>query len=282
MLYSLFMLFLIISTLQPVVQKKMLQSARKNLMLQIEKKHKSRVILLIHRQETMSVLGFPVMRYIDINDSERVIRAIQMTDPEVPIDLIIHTPGGIALAAIQIARAIKEHQGKVTVYVPHYAMSGGTLIALSADEIVMGNQSVLGPVDPQIGQYPAPSIVNVLKQKPLSTIDDQTLILADIAEKAICQLGDSIIDILPDRYTLEEKKKIANALTQGHWTHDFPITPDIAKKLGLTVNTNVPSEIYKLMDLFPQPVRQTSTVEYLPGYRKTENANGSMTYQNKE
>jgi ClpP class serine protease len=275
MLYSLLILFLLISTLQPLLQQKMLQSARKKLMTQIEKKHKSRIILLIHRQETMSILGFPVMRYIDINDSERVIRAIQMTDPDVPIDIIIHTPGGIALAAVQIARAIKDHPGKVTVYIPHYAMSGGTLIALSADEIVMGNQSVLGPVDPQIGQYPAPSIVNVLKQKPLSTIDDQTLILADIAEKAICQLGDSIIDILPDRYTPEEKRKIADTLTQGHWTHDFPITPDIAKKLGLNVNTNVPRDIYKLMDLFPQPVRHTPTVEYLPGYRKHENLNDS-------
>lgn len=275
MLYSLFILFLIISTLQPLLQQRMLQSARKRLMTQIERKHNSRVILLIHRQETMSILGFPVMRYIDINDSERVIRAIQMTDPDVPIDLVIHTPGGVALAAVQIARAIKEHRGKVTVYIPHYAMSGGTLIALAADEIVMGNQSVLGPVDPQIGQYPAPSIVNVLKQKPLSSINDETLILADIAEKAICQLGDSIIDILPDKYTLDEKRKIAKVLTQGNWTHDFPITPDVAKKLGLKVNTDVPRDIYKLMDLFPQPVRHTPTVEYLPGYRKQENINGT-------
>ena len=102
----------------------------------------------------MSLLGFPIVRYIDINDSEQVLRAIHMTDPDVPIDLILHTPGGLVLAALQIARAIDRHKAKVTVFVPHYAMSGGTLIALAADEIVMCEHAVLGPVDPQLGRVP--------------------------------------------------------------------------------------------------------------------------------
>jgi len=266
-IWDLLFLFILISTLQPIMKQKMLEASRQRLMYDIEKKHNSRVIAMIHRQETMSILGFPVMRYIDIDDSERVIRAIQMTDPDIPIDLILHTPGGVALAAVQIAKALKNHPGKTTVYVPHYAMSGGTLIALAADEIVMGEQSVLGPVDPQIGQYPAPSIVNVLKQKPISAISDETIILADIAEKAIKQLENSIIDILPDQIPDADKKRIANTLTQGHWTHDFPITVDVAKALGLNVTTDMPKEIYQLMNLYPQPVRQTPTVEYLPGYR---------------
>jgi len=92
---------------------------------QIEKMRGSRVILLVHRQETMSLLGFPIMRYIDINDSEEVLRAIHMTDEDVPLDIILHTPGGLVLAALQIARAVQSHKGKVTVFVPHYAMSGG-------------------------------------------------------------------------------------------------------------------------------------------------------------
>jgi ClpP class serine protease len=47
---------------------------------QLETQRNSRVILLVHRQETMRLLGFPIMRYIDINDSEEVLRAIQMTN----------------------------------------------------------------------------------------------------------------------------------------------------------------------------------------------------------
>ncbi len=83
-----------------------------------------------------------------LKDSEQVLRAIRMTPPEMPIDLIVHTPGGLALAATQIANALVRHKGSVRVIVPHYAMSGGTLLALSADEIIMDPNAVLGPVDP--------------------------------------------------------------------------------------------------------------------------------------
>ena len=87
-----------------------------------------------------------------------VLRAIKLTDDDVPIDLILHTPGGLVLAAEQIAHALKNHPAKVTVMVPHYAMSGGTLISLAADEIVLDDNAVLGPVDPQLGQQPAASV----------------------------------------------------------------------------------------------------------------------------
>ena len=131
---QLFWLFFIISALQPVLQRRYLEAMRTRKIAQIEKKCGSRVILLIHRQETMNLLGFPLMRYIDVNDSEEALRAIQMTDDDVPLDIVLHTPGGLVLAAAQIARAIQGHKGKVTVFVPHYAMSGGTLIALAAEQ----------------------------------------------------------------------------------------------------------------------------------------------------
>src|SRR5467141_3117416 len=131
---DIFWIFLMMSMLQPWLRQRMLESARKRLMHKIEKQRGSRVILLVHRQETMSFLGFPIYRYIDINDAEEVIRAIHLTDDEVPIDLVLHTPGGLVLASLQIARAVKAHKAKVTAYVPHYAMSGGSLIAVAADE----------------------------------------------------------------------------------------------------------------------------------------------------
>src|SRR5574337_798640 len=123
-----------ISALQPILRQKMLESSRFRVLHRLERKRQSRVIALVHRQERMSLLGFPLMRYIDVNDSEEVLRAIKLTDPEVPIDLIVHTPGGLVLAAGPIAHALKRRPGKVTVFVPHYAMSGGTLLAIAADE----------------------------------------------------------------------------------------------------------------------------------------------------
>src|ERR1700732_3877940 len=164
---DIFWLFFMFSALQPMLRQRMLEAMRTRKMSQIERQRGSRVILLIHRQETMRLLGFPMARYIDINDSEEVLRAIHMTDADVPLDIVLHTPGGLVLAALQIAKAIREHKAKVTAFVPHYAMSGGTLIALAADEIVMCKHSVLGPSDPQLGQSPA-----------VSLIDDQTLVLA--------------------------------------------------------------------------------------------------------
>src|SRR3979411_2932314 len=77
----LFCLFFMLSALQPVITQRLLEASRKRLITLIERERKSRVILLVHRQETMSFLGFPVFRYIDINDSEYVLRAIHLTDP---------------------------------------------------------------------------------------------------------------------------------------------------------------------------------------------------------
>src|SRR4249920_3629485 len=144
--------------LQVFGQRDTTQKTRDSIFDQFQSERKSRVIALIHRQESQSILGVQVASYIDIEDSEAVLRAIRLTPDDQPIDLILHTPGGLVLAAEQIAKALAEHKGRVTVFVPHYAMSGGTLIAMAAQEIVMDRNAVLGPVDPQIGDAAASSI----------------------------------------------------------------------------------------------------------------------------
>jgi len=268
-------LFFILSALQPVIKQRLLENSRQRLLARLERRRRSRLILLVHRQETMSLLGFPLMRYIDINDSEDVIRACVLTDPEVPIDLVLHTPGGLVLAATQIARAIRARKGKVTVFVPHYAMSGGTLIALAADEIVMSPHAVLGPVDPQLGQSPAASILKAVSRKPIADVDDQTLILADVAEKAQAQVRESARELLTRSQTPEKAKELADLLATGTWTHDFPITLDVAKALGLNVSSAMPAEILQLMSLYPQPVRRQPSVEYIHGPRHADRTSPS-------
>jgi len=265
---ELFWLFFAATALQPVIKQRLLESSRQRLITRIERRRGSRVILLVHRQETMSVLGFPVMRYIDVNDAEEVMRACQMTDPEVPLDLVLHTPGGLVLAALQIARAVRHHKGKVTVFVPHYAMSGGTLIALAADEIVMSPHAVLGPVDPQLGQYPAASLLKVVARKPVGDVDDRTLLLADVGEKAIAQLTASAQDLLTRSRTPEKAKEMAALLSTGTWTHDYPITVEEAQRLGLNASSAMPAEFLQLMSLYPQPTTRMPSVEYLPVHRR--------------
>src|SRR6202049_2339658 len=256
--------FFVISALQPVLRQWLLDVSRQRLIAKLEDQRNSRVILLVHRQETMSFLGFPVLRYIDVNDSEEVLRAIQLTDPKMPLDIVLHTPGGLVLASLQIARAIHMHKGKVTAFVPHHAMSGGTLIALAANEIVMSEYAVLGPVDPQLGQYPGASILKAVARKPVAEVDDQTLILADQAEKALWQVRESVRELLADKGPPEKAQQLPRLLSEGTWTHDHPITYETAKSFGLPVRSDIPVEFLDLMNLYPQPVRRQPTVEYLP------------------
>ncbi len=270
-LNDLWWVFFLLVAMQPVLRQKLLEASRLRVLKRLERARRSRVIALVHRQETMSILGFPLMRYIDVNDSEEVLRAVELTDPEVPIDLIVHTPGGLVLAAGQIAHALRRHHGKVTVFVPHYAMSGGTLLALAADEIVMDPNAVLGPVDPQLGQSPAASILSVLERKEMKDIDDQTLILADVARKALVQVQVMVRDLLMEHMPEDKASEIAVKLSTGTWTHDYAITAEEAKALGLPVLTGMPPEVYELMRLFPQPTRTRPSVEYVPlPYRRPE------------
>ena len=264
-LSQLFWIFIIISALTPYLQQQMLRSARTRKMVELEKKRGSRVITLIHRQEALNLLGIPLTRFINIEDSEQVLTAIRLTCKECPIDLILHTPGGLVLASEQIAEALLRHEGKVTVFVPHYAMSGGTLIAMAADELVMDQNAVLGPLDPQLGQYPAASLIKVMETKPIKDIDDQTVILADVAGKALQQVKVTVKKLLSKHMDDERSEKIADKLTQGTWTHDYPIDVDQIAEMGINVNTDMPDEIYSLMSMFPQPRTARPSVEYSPG-----------------
>ncbi len=241
-----------------------LESARADLLDQFQQQRKSRVIAMIHREDTVSVFGVPVSSSISIEDSEAVLRAIRLTPPDQPIDLILHTPGGLLLAAEQIAKALVEHKGKVTVFVPHYAMSGGTLMALAADEIVMDSNAVLGPVDPQIGDLPAASIVRMVEMKKPSNVSDEMLVMADIAQKARLQTATFVVEVLLKHLPKDKAAGLATVLSDGRFTHDFPIMVEAARRLGLPVSTNMPKPIYELMDLYPQTGSGRPSVLYVP------------------
>ena len=219
---------------------------------------------MIHRQETVGVFGVPFYRFIDIDDSEAVLRAIRQLPTDAAVDLLLHTPGGLVLASEQIAHAVRAHRGRVTVLVPHYAMSGGTLIALAADEIVMDSSAVLGPVDPQLGDMPAAALVRVAATKPIERLDDRTLLLADMAEKALRHMKQVVRDLLVDRLGPERSETIAEELAGGHYTHDDPITVAEAVALGLPVSTGLPREAYSLMELYPQEGRRRPSVQFVP------------------
>ncbi|OPZ81054.1 MAG: Serine dehydrogenase proteinase [bacterium ADurb.Bin429] len=261
---QLFWLFIILSFLWPVLRQRMLESARAKMIHALQQRRGSRVIVLIHRQESMAIFGLPFYRYITIEDSEQVLRAIRLTPPDVPIDLVLHTPGGLVLASEQIAMALRAHPSPVTVFVPHYAMSGGTMIAMAADNIVMDSNAVLGPVDPQLGEFPAASILRVIETKRPKDIDDRTLMMADMARKAVTQVREALVYLLQEHFTEEKALELATTLSEGRWTHDYPVTVSQARDLGFLISTSMPMEVYHLMDLYPQPNQRRPSVEYVP------------------
>ena len=272
---NIWLIFLFFTLIYPRIQQSLLQSARENALKSLGSKRESNVITLIHRQETLSLFGLPLQRYIDIEDSEELLRAIRLAPEEEAIDLIIHTPGGIALAATQIAYALKEHKGKTTVMVPHYAMSGGTLIALAADEILMDKHAVLGPVDPQIGtqkgSYAAPSLLKVLDKKKTDDIDDETLYLAEEARKAIAQMRETVRGLISDKYNEEQLESILGSLVMGKFTHDYPLTADkVCDLLGQCAVPELPSEVYNLMSYYKMGRQQRPGIEYVPMNREKE------------
>jgi ClpP class serine protease len=262
---SIIWLIFLLSSIQPLLQQRVLLARRIAAIHHLERSRQTRVITLIHRQEAFSFFGLPFARYIDVEDSEAILRAIELTDPNLPIDLIVHTPGGLVLAAEQIAHALLRHPADVTVMVPHYAMSGGTLIALAANTIVMSQSAVLGPVDPQIGQHAAASILAAVERKDVNRVKDETLILADLARKARDQVRSFVFELLVGNGMPEDQAdKLAGTLSEGRWTHDFPITVQTATELGLPVSTELPAEAREIMALYPQPRGRRPSVEYIP------------------
>ena len=270
LLSNIWVILFLILFLVPMLQRRYLEQSRRRLLVKMGKRRKSVVVTLIHRQEVLSFLGIPLARYIDIDDSEQVLRAIRTTPKDVPIDLILHTPGGLALAATQIALALKAHPARKTVIIPHYAMSGGTLIALAVDEIIMDPHAALGPVDPQLGDrngsYPATSLVKLLEKKKIDEVDDKTIVLADQAQKALNQMDGLVRTILDGKCDEEKAVVIIEEFVSGKYTHDHPFLAEDAKRLlGDCVTTDVPAEVYDLMKLYRMEVaRRRPGAEYVP------------------
>jgi ClpP class serine protease len=252
---------LLLLSFQPGLQRQVALHQRRRALARLAAERSCTVITLIHRQETLAFLGVPISRHIDIDDSEDVLRAVRSTPATTPIEIVLHTPGGLVLAASQIASALAAHQAPVTAVVPHYAMSGGTLVALACDEIVMDAHAALGPVDPQIGPYAAADIVAVLAEP--GDHDDATLLMGEVSRKALAQVKDLVEGLLEVRMDPARAREVARVLTQGSWTHDHPLGPETLKRMGIPVRVGVGQSERDLLELYPQPRGRVSQVEYV-------------------
>jgi len=177
------------------------------------------------------------------------------------LDLILHSPGGSAEATEAIVTYLRSKFRDIRVIVPHGAMSAATMLACSANRIVMGKHSFLGPIDPQfilqtplgIQVVPAQAILDQFRQAQSECKNPQLLsswlpILSQYGPALLVQcenaikLSQELVTTWLASYMFEGKspeqaKKIADDLSRhGDFkSHGRHISLSTAKKIGLIV-----------------------------------------------
>jgi ClpP class serine protease len=235
--------------------KEEILSRRAQLIHDLEEERGSKVLTLIHRKEPWSASDDEPE--IGFEDSEYILQQVRETPPDKPIDLIVHTEGGLTFAADLMAMALRNHKAKVTVMVPFYAMSDGTYLVLAADEIMMEKCSILQPVEPLIEDMPANLVMGILKRKPIETISDRTILLAESARMETENAKEFVKWLLIDHMNEEQATQVANFLVGGYMASTTPITLDVARAIGLNVVEGVPEKVHQLFE----------TIEFTGGLR---------------
>ncbi len=102
---------------------------------------------------------------INDQDQNAFMNAVHQLDRDKGLDLILHTPGGDLAATENIVKYLhKMFNGDIRAIIPQISMSAGTIIAMSCREIIMGKQSCLGPIDPQMGGVACQAVIEEFKQ----------------------------------------------------------------------------------------------------------------------
>lgn len=203
------------------------------------------VIELIHdwSDDMLGPAGLPY--HITDEQAFEIVRQIKAAR-HLPIAMILHTLGGYSQPTYLIAKALFQHTGgPVTVYVPYMAMSGGTAIALAAQEIVMGDNASLGPIDTQYWGWPIGAFNELEKKKNADQIEDFFIMLAYVARTFEAGASDRAKKYI----NANHGPNVAKALIDSGRYHGDGISKDEALKIGLRIaKDDCPNEVYDLVD----------------------------------
>ncbi|HKZ93952.1 MAG TPA: hypothetical protein VJ249_05160 [Candidatus Bathyarchaeia archaeon] len=182
---------------------------------------------------------------------ETVIEQIRARTEARKLYLLLNSPGGLVDSSYKVARALRRNFEVIKVFVPHIAASGGTLVAVAGNEIVMGMMSQLSPVDPSSKGSSAKHYVDgfqtVTDFFKRTSEEDAPYTYKVLAQKYEAEQLDSAVSalVLMENYLVEiltgsghknpAAKKIAHTLVQGFLTHGEVINLDKAKEAGLNV-----------------------------------------------
>lgn len=223
--------------------------------------------------------------------------------PAAPLDLILHSPGGSLEAAEQIVNYMRAKFPHIRAIVPQTAMSAATMMACACDEIMMGKQSAIGPIDPQItmphgnGQFvtlPAQAILDEFEQAKMEIQQNPKLAAIWIPKLQALPHGilsrcrttqllaeEKVETWLKDYMKLdagqaaETAKWLANA--EEHKTHGRPISADLARQHHLKITSLEDDQT--LQDLVLSVFHATMvTFERTKCVKAFENHNGKGTF----
>ena len=206
------------------------------------------------------IVGCPVVSYegsITYHIDEIFLRCLELVKQRDSnnnkISVLLQTPGGDPNGAENFVNAIRYHFDKVTFIIDQYAMSAGTMIALSGNEIMMHYAATLGPIDPQIlnkdGNFvPATGylhqyqkLLNISKKRDLTLAELAILQSFDVATLSLYESAIEQAKILVEKWlatykfcgwkTLKDRQRRASEIAKD--LSDFKKWHSHSRPLGL-------------------------------------------------
>lgn len=217
----------------------------------IETRNNSRVIIVVNDVSERHNVKTELDRYLTLDKTFEILADIRQAESKQRIDLILHTPGGLGLAAEMIAAAIREHKGETVAHVPYFAMSGGSIIALAAQRIEMGLAASLSPCDPQIFGIPLfayKKLVSTEHGKKRDTISDDNLLLSFVAGAIQTEFEADPTKLVDPIHLKEHPSEVVSQFMTGEHFHGSRIGFETLKDLGLSVSDKCLKEAYEIVD----------------------------------
>jgi len=252
------------------------------------------LITAIQRKRESNMLVYFSRSTLDFEDADLFNDLLSSTGHIKNLDVFLQSPGGIIDAAYKIVCLCREYCDNLAIIIPYRAKSAATLIALGADEILMGPPSEIGPIDPMIevkhpergiSWIPAQSIRDALRlfddeiaqdvnrgllfMPIMSKIDPWVLGAYERALKSSQQYAEALLSKYMLKDKLEMARKVAEELATGYYSHGYAIDRRIAKeelKLNVTFadgDKEMWDHIWRLYKLYEALFREVPDLKAL-------------------
>jgi len=253
-IFFVFVFFILSGVIFSIVSQFMVDYQLNTIVSQYEKKYNAKIFYFIHRKKNLGIFGIPLYEYLEVYDAHRFLRDLRSVPQDKNLVIILHSPGGELLAAMQIAKVLKDWKGRVDVVVPYYAMSAGTLIALSADVIYAYKDVAFGPIDPQVtfgngDKYTsAVDVYRTCRNKTFFlSLEDN--VICETSRKVVKQMEIFLREVVLNGRDQKTVNNVINAFLYTEKPHDSPFFASDLRKMGLNVIFEIPKELNELSSL---------------------------------